>query len=192
MAGTDLWWVNNGDDVEVEWSEGDWWPAKPTEVNDYPEARTDFIAYAHGWKKFNEWVGDHTRVRPPTGSVSLELEDCRRAYGTTEGHLVDGGEVVFEVECICGKRVGKGGQTEYRVQWVGDYKKDKRTWEAEDDIHHEWIEWYEAKLRQQSRAAVKKRPRRPPHVPTVAGGATTEERRRRADDAEILAGKRMR
>ena len=40
MAGKDLWWVNNGDDVEVEWSEGDWWPAKVTEVFDYPEART--------------------------------------------------------------------------------------------------------------------------------------------------------
>jgi len=33
------------------------------------------------------------------------------------------------------------------VQWVGNYEKDKRTWEAEDDIHHEGIEWYEAKVR---------------------------------------------
>ena len=60
---------------------GDWWPATVTDVFDYPETRTVFIVYGAGWKKHNEWVGDATRVRTPTGAVNLELEDNMRVYG---------------------------------------------------------------------------------------------------------------
>ena len=61
MASGDLWWVNTGAEVEVEWYPGDWWPATATEVFDYPKARTIYIEYPVGWKKYCEWVGDPQR-----------------------------------------------------------------------------------------------------------------------------------
>ena len=90
MAAADLWWVEEGAEVEVEWGPGDWWPAIASEIFDYADARTVLIVYGRGWKKYNEWVGDASRVRPCIGAVNLELEDFNRAFGTTEGAIVDG------------------------------------------------------------------------------------------------------
>jgi len=62
-AAADLWWVQKGATVKVEWRTADWWPATAMEVFDYPDARTVYIAYGCGWKKYDEWVGDAARVR---------------------------------------------------------------------------------------------------------------------------------
>ena len=194
MAAADLWWAEEGNMVEVEWSKDDWWPATVTEVFDYPgSCRTLYIDYGKGWKKHNEWVGDAARVRPSIGAVNLELEDFQRAFGTTEGALVDGDELLFEVEFVCGKRVAHG-ITEYRVQWVGDYeKKDKRSWEPPENIHAEYIELYEAQ--QQERDAAKKakskptpplRARLPPHTLTTVDGRSDELKKTYESMAEFI------
>ena len=124
-------------------------------------------------------------MRASTGAVNLELEDVQRRCGTTEGHVIDGNEVVFEVEFLCGKRVTKAGVTEYRVQWAGNYaRKDKRSWEPIENIHEDWIATYEAELNGRSRKRTNKK--RTPYTIQVAGNATAEEKERRADDADII------
>ena len=88
-------------------------------------------------------------------------------------HSRRGDELLFEPEFLCGKRVAKDGTTEYRVQWVGNYaKKDKRSWEPEYKIHHEWIDAYEATLKGRSRKRTKKTKKRTPFTVLVAGNAT--------------------
>lgn len=65
-------------------------------------------------------VSDPARVRPPTVAINLEPEDFQWAGRSTEGHIILEGEVLFEVEFICGKRVSNG-VAEYCMQWAGGF-----------------------------------------------------------------------
>ena len=115
------------------------------------------------------------------------LENAETLHGDTVGAIVAAGEVFFEVDKLTAVR-RRGAKQQYLVKWKGyEGHEYEYTWEAAKDVHHEYIELFQA---EQLRAKKKRKREQTmlgtPHTIAVAGGAPRELQEQRRDDADWI------
>ena len=124
----DLSRVTVGSEVEVRYKTGVWDPAKVTEVDTSGSAPSIKVSYLGWGDSWDEWVDEPARVRPRGGAGKTALENFQTQWGSTTGAVLNGDEVLCEVEKLVKVR-RRSGKTEFLVKWAGWPLDPKNGWE---------------------------------------------------------------
>jgi hypothetical protein len=136
------------------------------------------------------WIRQPADVREHRTKLNTELDNLGLMWGSTEGHKIIGGKIVFEAEQVVAER-RRAGECQFLVRWAGDYPDDsKHTWEPPTNIlDRTLIEDFRRRAQAASkkpsakRAKVQHEPRPEHTLAAVAGDGQATQSQRKADAA---------